>query len=237
MKNKLLMILAAAILLVGCGNQQEANNTESQDAHKHSYTESTTKEATCTEAGEKTFSCDCGDTYTETIETVGHEYTDEIIAPTCTTKGYTTHACKICGDAYTDTEVSATNHSYGGYTYNNDASYEKDGTETATCSACGEKTTRTKVGTKLVKAEPEKPAECPVEMYKLIDEGDRIYCWVFFHASPKREGYGAENRAILDQGHALAVSKWELKYDSHICREHIRWENYDICLVEWIPYE
>lgn len=61
--------------------------------------------------GEKTFTCECGDSYTETIPALGH--------------------------------------SYGEYVYNNDASTSADGTETATCSICGGKTSRTKAGTKL----------------------------------------------------------------------------------------
>ena len=88
--------------------------TPTEPPHEHAYAESTTKEANCTEAGEKTFTCDCGDSYTETIEETGH--------------------------------------SYGKYTYNNDATTETDGTETATCGVCGNKDTRTKAGTKL---EPE----------------------------------------------------------------------------------
>lgn len=44
--------------------------------------------------------------------------------------------------------LSCKNHKFGAYTYNNDATCAKDGTETATCSVCGFKDTRTKAGTK-----------------------------------------------------------------------------------------
>ena len=40
-------------------------------------------------------------------------------------------------------------HDFEEYVYNNDATYEKDGTKTATCSACGETDTVTAEGTKL----------------------------------------------------------------------------------------
>ena len=43
---------------------------------------------------------------------------------------------------------------YGEYTYNNDATYEKDGTESAACSLCGAVDTKTKEGTMWV-ATPE----------------------------------------------------------------------------------
>ena len=54
-----------------------------------------------------------------------------------------------CGDSYTKA-ISKTAHNYGSYTYNNDATYESDGTETAVCSVCGDRTTRTAGGTQLV---------------------------------------------------------------------------------------
>ena len=40
-----------------------------------------------------------------------HSYTDKVIAPTCTEKGYTLHECD-CGESYKDNEVSAKGHSY-----------------------------------------------------------------------------------------------------------------------------
>ena len=185
MKKVLLMIFTLAFLLVGCGNQQETNTpsteqpttTEStttnvptstpteapttteeptEPPHEHTYTESTTKEASCTEAGEKTFTCECGDTYTEAIEATGHNYeavADSEVSATCTNDGKEADTkCSLCDDVITGAVIPATGHSYVDYVYNNDATYEADGTETATCSTCGDKTTRTKAGTKL---EPE----------------------------------------------------------------------------------
>ncbi len=48
--------------LAACG--EKATNT---DTHTHSYTLEVTAEATCNTEGTKTFSCSCGDTYTEAI--------------------------------------------------------------------------------------------------------------------------------------------------------------------------
>lgn len=42
--------------------------------HEHSYTASITKSPTCTEAGITTYTCSCGDIYTETIEPTGHDF-------------------------------------------------------------------------------------------------------------------------------------------------------------------
>lgn len=46
--------------------------------HTHNYIENVTKEPTCTETGEKTYICDCGDKYTEEIPATGHNYVDGI---------------------------------------------------------------------------------------------------------------------------------------------------------------
>ena len=91
--------------------QTEKHTEAATKAHTHSYSQTVTKEPTCTSEGTRTFTCDCGDTYTESIP--------------------------------------ATGHNFGSYTYNNDATENSDGTETAKCSDCEEKDTRTAAGTKL----------------------------------------------------------------------------------------
>lgn len=78
-----------------------------------------------------------------------HNYTSTVTkASTCTSEGVMTFTCS-CGDSYTKA-IGKTAHNYGSYTYNNDATYESDGTETAVCSVCGDRVTRTAGGTKLV---------------------------------------------------------------------------------------
>ena len=160
MVKKLLMLLAVAVMLIGCDNKQEANNpnTEQQsttkNSHEHVYTESITKEATCTDTGVKTFTCECGDTYTEPLDVIEHSY--EIVAgsevsSTCTNDGKESDIkCSICENVVAGAVVPASGHSYGDYIYNNNATTQADGTETATCSVCGDTTTRTKTGSKLL---------------------------------------------------------------------------------------
>ena len=78
-----------------------------------------------------------------------HSYTSTVTkASTCTSEGVMTYRCS-CGNSYTET-IGKTAHSFGSYTYNNDATELADGTETAVCSVCGERSTRTAAGTKLV---------------------------------------------------------------------------------------
>lgn len=47
---------------------------EKPGEHQHDYKETVTTEASCTEKGVKTYTCDCGDSYTEDIPAMGHNY-------------------------------------------------------------------------------------------------------------------------------------------------------------------
>ena len=88
-----------------------------EDTHTHSYVSKVTKEATCTEDGEITYTCTsttgtCDKpSYTEAIKATGHKYSTEWtidVAPTDTTPGSKSHHCTVC-DAKTDvTEIPAT---------------------------------------------------------------------------------------------------------------------------------
>ena len=69
----ILAVLCMGILFTACGGEE----------HTHKYTETTT--VTCTENGLITYTCDCGDTYTEEIPALGHdEISHEAQEPTCT---------------------------------------------------------------------------------------------------------------------------------------------------------
>ena len=77
-----------------------------------------------------------------------HSYTSTITKqPTCTAEGVKTFMCS-CGDSYTEA-ISAAGHVFVAYVYNNDATEAADGTETAACTICGAKDTRTAAGTKI----------------------------------------------------------------------------------------
>lgn len=114
--------------------------------HEHSYQEEVTKEATCTEAGEKTFTCDCGDSYTEEIAALGHEYTDTVTKePTCTEEGEKTYICTRCADSYPEAVPAA------GHKYADEAVVDTEPTCTATgessrhCSVCDDRTDITEI--------------------------------------------------------------------------------------------
>ena len=115
-------------------------------SHIHSYTSSITKQPTCTEDGTKTFKCDCGDTYTETIPAKGHTIvTDKAVAATCTTNGKTEGShCSVCGEVIKAQKVvKATGHKFGSWSTTKSATCTENGTQTRKCSTCGKTETKT----------------------------------------------------------------------------------------------
>lgn len=66
--------------------------------HIHKYTSKVTKTATCTIEGVKTFTCACGDTYTEKLSIIGHKWSDwkQTAEPTLIADGKETRACSTC---------------------------------------------------------------------------------------------------------------------------------------------
>lgn len=67
--------------------------------HTHSYTSKVTKNATCTADGVKTFTCSCGDSYTEKIKATGHTWGEwkTVKEPTTSAEGTSQRTCKTCG--------------------------------------------------------------------------------------------------------------------------------------------
>jgi hypothetical protein len=159
MKKLLASFLATILLLslAACGSDDQGANSSnsvvpSQTEHTHSYTSQVTKEATCTNEGVKTFTCTCGDVYTEKIDATDHnweitgydedgkhnvrckndpthvnevdcDYSDvDVVDPTCTEAGYTRHSC-ACGQYYDDTPIDATDHDWEIVSSNNNGTH------------------------------------------------------------------------------------------------------------------
>ena len=101
------------------GHSYDANNMcERCGSEKHvcEYTSEVTKEPTCTEKGERTYTCtSCANSYTEEIEALGHTEAEiPAVAPTCTVAGATTGVkCSVCETVITAPEaIDALGHSY-----------------------------------------------------------------------------------------------------------------------------
>ena len=82
----------------------ECSCGDKTDKAAHSFKWVVDKEATCTEAGVRTYTCSCGDSYTENIPATGHSYVSKVTkAATTTEEGITTYTCSKCGHSYTQT--------------------------------------------------------------------------------------------------------------------------------------
>lgn len=83
-------------------------------SHKHSaQTTEPIKEATCTEAGSKKETCECGATRTVDIPALGHKYGEWTVTKeaTCTEAGSKERICSVCNNKETGT-IDALGHDY-----------------------------------------------------------------------------------------------------------------------------
>ena len=97
-----------------------------------------TKEPTCTEEGEKLYTCKkCGETRTEKIKALGHAWDNGVVTkePTCTEKGVKTFTCTKCNATKTE-ELAALGHDY--VTKRTEPTCTEDGKEEEVCSRCGD---------------------------------------------------------------------------------------------------
>ena len=84
---------------------------------------------------------------------------------TCTTPGVKTYTCQT-DSAHTKTEeIPVLGHLFETYVYNNDATQDADGTETAKCERCDATDTRTAKGSKLTGNTAETAAEARQDAY------------------------------------------------------------------------
>lgn len=90
-------------------------------------------------------------TYKETRTETAHDWvkdTEASTEPTCTDAGHYVYKCSVGGETYEE-YPTALGHSFTDYVYNNDATCQADGTETAKCDRCDATDTRTAAGTKV----------------------------------------------------------------------------------------
>lgn len=150
----------------------DTNDRFLKSALDHDFTEKLVDDAhlksaaTCTESAVYYYDCSRCDTHStdktfESGKPLGHDFTEKLAdaahlksAATCTESAVYYYDCSRCDEHSTADTYSygdPLGHSYTKYVYNNDATYDADGTETAHCDhSCGETDTRTKVGSKLI---------------------------------------------------------------------------------------
>lgn len=104
--------------------------------HEHEYSSEITTPATHLTEGLMTYTCSCGDTYTESIaKTTEHTYSTIVTEPTCTDRGFTLYFC-ACNDFYMADYVEANGHSHNA-AITTPATHLTEGVMTYTC-ACGD---------------------------------------------------------------------------------------------------
>ncbi len=132
------------LVISGTSNNNECltnatiHYNQSAPVHTHSYTSTITKQPTCTEPGVQTYICKCGETYTEVIPALGHDFSNEWtidVEPTCTTAGSKSHHCSSCEAKSDVTEIPATGHKFVDKTIA--PTYDAEGYTEHTCSVCG----------------------------------------------------------------------------------------------------
>lgn len=109
--------------------------------HIHSYVSSVTKSPTCTEDGVRTYTCSCGDSYTEKISATGHETEHVEIPSTCTVCGVSYDVCTKCSETFNYTVLPLAEHTFGEFTVTKQPTYTQEGEREAICTVCGFKIT------------------------------------------------------------------------------------------------
>ena len=130
-------------------------------------------EATCTEEGEKKFTCSiCGDEKTEKVSATGHQHTEirNKKEATCKETGYSGDTwCKDCGKKILSGQAIAKteNHSWDAGKVTTKATCTEEGEKTFTCSICGDKKTEkvSATGHQHTEIRNKKEATCKEEGY------------------------------------------------------------------------
>ena len=92
---RLLLIFIVLSVLSACTTDTPQ---ETEPPHTHNYVSSVTQAPTCTEPGITTYTCTCGDSYTEDIALAAHNWGQWIQAhaPSGTTQSEKTRSCQAC---------------------------------------------------------------------------------------------------------------------------------------------
>ena len=130
-------------------------------------------EATCTEEGEKKFTCSiCGDEKTEKVSATGHQHTEirNKKEATCKETGYSGDTwCKDCGKKILSGQTIAKteNHSWDAGKVTTKATCTEEGEKTFTCSICGDEKTEkvSATGNQHTEIRNKKEATCKEEGY------------------------------------------------------------------------
>ena len=79
--------------------EETPEEPEEPEPHEHNFKLVSKTEPNCVKSGAEFYRCECGESYTVTIEKLGHSYTAiKTVKPTTTAQGYTLYRCTRCGN-------------------------------------------------------------------------------------------------------------------------------------------
>ena len=124
-------------------NSSSNKKKDSGSDHRHTYTYEITSEASCTEKGEKTYTCTiCGSTFKTSIPATNHPSRKTVRKEgSCANDGTIEVVCNLC-DAVISSETLHYEHRWGSWTTTTQPTATAAGVRTRTCKDCGEQQTR-----------------------------------------------------------------------------------------------
>ena len=84
-----------------------------------------------------TYTCVCGDTYTQALPVKDHETVPFEQKSTCSVAGYKCDVCEACGEKINVENLKLLPHSWGEWVVETEPTTEQEGVEKRTCSDCG----------------------------------------------------------------------------------------------------
>ena len=121
-----------------CVRCEETYTDAEVKALGHSYGEWETEiEPTPEKDGVERRECEkCEHFETREVPYIVHDYTSEVIEPTCTEMGYTLYTCTECGETYKDEYTEMIDHEYGEWYVETAPTHNEKGVERRECMHC-----------------------------------------------------------------------------------------------------
>ena len=190
-------------------SQCERCNLVNSAATGHSFEEwQLIKSPTCTENGEQSRACACGEVQTNVLKSTGHSPTDWTVVKdaTCTDDGIKKSICTLCGE-YEEKTIKAAGHKYGTWNTTQEATYFETGAKIRYCS-CGAS------------------EECVIPRLNKLFEDDfngNILNLTKWEKCPEWDRQGGNSKwdndmSYLDgNGHLVIRAEWDEENDQVIC--------------------
>lgn len=117
-----------------CGKTEDKTIGKLVQNHTHSYKEQLITAPTCSAPGWRQYTCACGESYGETVESLAH---DDVVTEerNCMAASYWVYTCKVCGSVRKEDMKIPASHNFV-YVLR-DLTCTQDGYNDYTCTKCG----------------------------------------------------------------------------------------------------